>query len=181
MDIIDLNYIMNDEKTMICVATSHLLDNSTYAQINMHISHIYFTSTQAICVAQNGKAYMWGNFEYSPQKIKILKYLQQEPQIIKTLSTTKIIMVSCGNYAALLLGGEGIVYAFGEDRERYGILGLGGINFQSTPTAIAGLIDQRYIAYQNQAHISWTFSCLCSIIKWKIIYMGHWLFRTIRA
>ena len=132
-----------NEQTIICLA-SHILDNSRFYQAAIPIAQLTVTPSNALAVTTDGKVYMWGLFEPMQERTKAIDYFKSEPKLIKSIVNSKITQISCINSAALLLSTDGTVFSMGEDIEKNGILGLGGINFQTHPTIITALIDQRY-------------------------------------
>ena len=131
------------DQTLVCLV-SHFLENTTFYQTSLNITQLSISPSNAIAITNDGKPYMWGLFDPAQEKNKSYQYFKAEPKLIKNIGSSKIIQVSCINSAALMLTTDGTIYAFGEDIEKNGILGLGGINYQSHPTAITSLIDQKY-------------------------------------
>ena len=118
----------------------------------------------ALAVSSSGNAYFWGSYSLREEDetnttAKNLTFLQSEPRQFSTLKNIKISSICCNNMVAFFLSEDGVLYSYGNDLgNSFGILGLGEVYHQSSPTPVRSLFDQRIkqisIGYSHAAALN---------------------------
>ena len=147
------------------------------------IQRMEFRNNFCFILTKTYDVFLIGNF--SNTQSYILKHWGLMPETFKCakskfliikISVGKISDITCNNSWVLLLSKDGMVYSWGKDINKWGVLGIGkGINEELNPSPIMSLIDYRIININIDETKAWAISNDGKLFIWGMFNTSQYI------